>query len=598
LTEAVLSRLLAALILALMLVPATASLGHMSFPQFETFEFGNGLTVCVAEDHFQPVVLARVLVLSGAGTNPRGKAGLEGMTARAARAGIPGIDTEVALEDSLGRLGARCSQWTSWDATTFSLDAIAEHWREALGLLASVVTEPSFPRREVERIRDEWLVTLEESRDNPGQIGRSHVDGVLYGDCGLTERELRRISREDIVEFHGRHYLPNNTVVLVIGDFETTDAVDAVEEAFDGWTAGERPPLPESPPVRRDLPAVRLVDKPGLTQATVVWCQPGARFDDPDHYACRLANHALGGGGFSSRLMKAVRVEHGKTYGIGSIDDNHALFGTFRIQTSTRNDGLGETMRTIRSVTDAFVRDGLTQEEFEKARSYMLEGMPVRYETPSRILGTLCYFFERGGGLEDLDRLEERYQGPDLGDVRDAFARYVHPEEMVWVVVGDADVIADDLRGFGSVERRYYLEPAGDVGSFERTRFGLGVAWNAAVRGPRITLLHRWFGLSAAYGFERADDTWGHDWAYSATVDAHRSNSEYSDTSLYVGLTYLRSTGFRNWGPHLGFRIFPGALGESASLFLQYDRPIWLDKPASGDAPEGLWSFGLDWYFR
>lgn len=588
----------AVLAVTLLVLVALGASGEVPLADFEVFELENGLTLYTAEDHYQPVVFVRAVVRSGGCANPAGKAGLDLLTVRAAASGVPGIETRSAIEEAFGRLGAGHSYWTSCDGTFFSMDVISETWREALPLFASILTDPTFPNDEIDRIRDQWLVDLESSRDDPASLAQAHMNGVLRGVNGPVEREIRSLSRSDVLGFYRTHYLPNRTAVVAIGDFETGAFVAAVEEAFGGWARGEEPEPPEPPVLREDRPDVRLVHKPGLSQATIAWGCEGLSRNDPDRYAFLLANRAFGGGGFSSRLMLAVRGERGRTYGISSWNDGTSEYGTYQVRTTTRNEGLRATMETIRGIADEFGDEGVTPEELGKARSYVLGGIPLRFETPSQAAGQVVRNLSVGQTIDDLRALPERYGTVTLEDARSAFSTRIDPSEMTWVVVGDERAIADELAGLGVIERRYYKELPGEVGLLERTRIGLGIDWGGAVRGPRLSVLHRWLGLSATYGIERSDDPWDHDRGYGVSVDVHQENSEYSTTSLYAGASYMRSDEFRGFGPHVGFRVFPRALGDHSSIFVRCGRLAWRDEPAGEELPDWIWSFGFDYFFR
>jgi len=572
----------------------TASATEINLPSFQTVELANGMKLYVAEDHSIPIVTLNVVIPYGHEYDPSEKKGLAYITAQACGNGIPGMDgTQIWLE--LQRLGASTAGWATYDHTFFSMTSLSSNWVAALDMLARGIRTPTFPKKDISRIRSQWISGKREQEEQPASLAHTHLYDLLYEgplDWPWTVEGYRSISRDDIVDFHRRYYLPNRAILVTIGHFNAKEAIEVLRKAFEDWPRGQEPPQATPSRLRPEGPRVRLVHKPDLTQATIRCAQPGLSLVDPDRFAFRVANTGLGGH-FCSRLMTKLRSEGGKTYDASSWNASQLHYGQFTIGTFTRNAELGAAIDTIRSVVEEYERSGMTQDEIETARSVLLGSFLIDLETPQQLAGGVANALSSGFSLEDYRAAPSRYEAVTLDEANQAVANRISPDGMVWVIVADKDKIGSGLKSLGDFETVYYKEPLNPGNFLTRTRLGLGVTWNAAARGVRASLLHRWIDLSGVYGFARHSKRWDYDAAGQVTLDLHRSNSEYSTGSIYVGATGTFAENLRGASPHVGFRLFPYGLGGHFSFSAELGVSFW----EKGDLPQFHWSVGFDRFF-
>ncbi|MFH1679196.1 MAG: insulinase family protein, partial [Candidatus Eisenbacteria bacterium] len=352
------------------------------------------------------------------------------------------------------------------------------------------------------------------------------------------------------------------------------------------------PPSARASRLRAEGPRVRLVHKPGLTQATIRRAGPGLRFSDPDWHAFGVANTALGGW-FGSLINMKLRAEGGKTYSSRSSNEGQIDQGQFIISTYTRTSELGAAIDSIRSVVRGFVQGGLTEEELEMGREIRVGAYLLDSETPDQITNALAWRLSTGSTLEEYRAEPSRWEAVAREDANRAARARISLDDAVWVIVADKKRIGSALKGLREVETVYYKEPI-DPGNFlARTRVGIGLTGNEAARGPRVSFLYRWIDLVGTYGFSRGGDPWDYDWAAQAALDLHRGSSESSGGSLYLGGTGTWTENTRGVSPHAGYRIFPYGLGGHWSFSLEMGASFW-DR---GDLPGFHWSVGLDRFF-
>ncbi|RPJ44889.1 MAG: insulinase family protein [Candidatus Latescibacterota bacterium] len=584
-------RLVSASFLLLAVLASASRATEVLLPEFREFELANGMRILVAEDHRTPIVAIHVVLPYGRTCDPRGERGLAGFTAENCLGGIPGMGgTELWLE--LQRLGAGLSTNTSHDQTFFSMTALPSNWTAVLAILAAGLRTPTFPKDEITRKKGQWISSVRERMENPAALAYAHAYDLLYdGPLGeqATIDGIRAFGRKDLLRFHHEHYCPNRAVLIAVGDFDGGEAMEALRGAFDDWPKGPEPPPARTSQLRREGPRVRLVHKPGLTQATIHCAKPGLAFSDPDWHPLGVANTALGGW-FGSRINMKLRAEGGKTYSSRSSNQGQVDQGQFIIGTYTRTAELGVAIDSIRSVVRGFVQEGLTEDEVEMGRRIRVGEYLLDSETPDQMTNALAWRLSTGSSLEEYRTEPSRWEAVTLEDANRAARAHFSLDEAVWVIVADKEKIGPALKDFRNIETVYYKEPIDPGNLLSRTRPGIGLAWNAAARGPRVSFLHRRIDLSGTYGLPKRGDPWEYNAAAQATIDLHRASSEYSGGSLYLGATGTWAGGARGASPHIGYRLFPYGLGGHWSLSAEVGWSLW----GGEDLPGFYWSVGLD----
>jgi zinc protease len=249
-----------------------------------------------------------------------------------------------------------------------------------------------------------------------------------------TEASVQALTREDLMDFHRRYYTGANAVVAIVGDLDRTAAEGLAERVIGSLPAGERPaPLPAVTDLATG--ALERIAHPS-TQTTVLAGQPGMRRGDPDYFALYLGNHILGGSGLVSLLMEEVREKRGLSYSTYSYFLPLAQPGPFLMGLQTRNDQADQAREVMLDTLKRFVTEGPTEEELTAAKKNLTGGFPLRIASNADILGYLAVIGFYGLPLDYLDRFIERIESVDAAQIRDAFARRVHPDRLAIVSVG------------------------------------------------------------------------------------------------------------------------------------------------------------------
>ncbi|HEY1418192.1 MAG TPA: pitrilysin family protein, partial [Myxococcaceae bacterium] len=421
------------------------------------FQTSGGLPVTVAQRGRIPLVAVRLVLASGAAGDPAGKDGLADFTMRLLRRGTAHRDAH-ALDEAIEFVGASLGLFAGEDQVAVALTTPAEHLPAMLEVLSELVRVPSFPEEEVRTERERSLGQFANDVDDPSLLAdrallRTAWAGHPYGhDVSGTRASVSGFGREDARRFHATHFGPRPAQLFVVGAVDPDAVGRQIESAFGPWAGGPDHGVEVPPPagVARSGTVV-VVDRPEQTQSQVRLTGPAYRRGAPVQFAAQVVNVTLGAG-FTSRLVREVRVKRGLSYGVGSSFDTLRAGGLFSISSFTKVETTGQLLSVIRQETDRMRERGPTQAEVEKAQRYLAGLFPLRTETNESLAAVLADMALYGLGDDWLDRYRDRVRAVTRAEARDAAARYCYAEAPLTVVVGPAERLRPQLERFGPVE--------------------------------------------------------------------------------------------------------------------------------------------------
>lgn len=426
----------------------------------------NGMELIVVPRKQLPAVQVTLAVRVPETAEPLDRTGVAEFMAQMLRKGA-GKRTADQLSEAIDFVGGDIGATDAHGAIYIACHARARDAALCYELVGDLAMRPTFPESEMREIRDRLLASINQVKDDPESLSRWHAANVFYGDEDprgrpMSRRSLAAIDRKSLVDFHDKWFTPNNAILTVSGDVDDKTVRALANKTFGGWAKRATPPVIEPPPrpmpVAKSLP-VRLVDKPDATQSVILLLGPGMKDSDPSMYAAKLMNYTLGGGAFSSRLMKVVRSEGGKTYNVSSNFEMGREAGPFEASTFTRNKETTATLALIREQIAKMRDKGPTAEELKAAKNNLIGGYGLRLETGADLAESIL-----GAELDGLDRAfvaeyPARLDAVTLADAQKAAAEHLDPRALV--IVGKASEIGPMLKqaGYGKIEVVSYLEP-------------------------------------------------------------------------------------------------------------------------------------------
>jgi zinc protease len=427
-------------------------------PKPAVFTLANGLTVYLVERHELPLVSAAFVELAGSAENPEDRPGLAGMAAAMLTEGTQNRSAE-GIADAAALLGSELESGSDSDSARLGISVLSNNIRPGLDLVADSVEHPSFPSPDLERVRAERLTALIQQQDNPVRLGlRAGIlnlfgAGSPYGyDAFGTAASLHAITREQIAAFHSSYFGPRNSLLELTGDVTPAQARKLAEEAFGGWTA---PALQAAVPLAPAAPErkILLVDKPGSPQTALLAFGVGLDRKSPDYPAVRVMNTMLGGL-FSSRINMNLREEHGYTYGAFSFFRYYRGIGPFIAQTQVRQDATAPAAEQLFKELDGIRTRPLTDTELSMAKDFIIRSLPGDFESARGVNGQLADLWLFDLPLDYYTRLPVQIEGVTSADAQAAAAKYVRPENLLLIAVGDKAKIEAGLKDLklGAVE--------------------------------------------------------------------------------------------------------------------------------------------------
>ncbi|SEP14276.1 M16 family metallopeptidase [Aquisalimonas asiatica] len=404
----------------------------------------DGLDVYFVQSETLPMVDVRLTFDAGSardGDHP----GLASLTSNLLSEGAGGLDAgEIArrFEDQ----GARFSTTSGRDSASISLRSLNEPdtMSAAVEALTMVVREPDFPEAAVDRERRRMLVSLRNSRNDPGSIAREAFWEALYGDHpyasnpGGTEESLEALDRDAVRDFFDRYYVAETASLAIVGDISRAEAEAIADHLGGSLREGERPdPIPEPEPTDK---AGETIHIPFSTnQSHVLQGQIGYPRGDDDHFPLYVGNHVLGGSGLVSRLAEEMREERGLSYSVGSRFQPMTRSGPFFVNTQIRADRTEEALEVLDTTVRSLRDDGPGEDELRRAIRNITGSFPLQLDSNRGILGYVAVIGFHDLPLDYLDTFQDNVEAVSADDVRDAMQRRLDPDQFTTVIVGPQD---------------------------------------------------------------------------------------------------------------------------------------------------------------
>ena len=414
-----------------------------------SFRLANGLTVLFLEQRHLPAITANLVVLGGSGANPVDIPGLAFFAAGMLSRGTA-QRSQLQIADGFERLGAQWWVHSGSDAATAGVRVLIKNADAAFEVLSDLVLNPLFGPDEIERLRQDRLVSIAQQQDDPDLLARQVLLNALYGphhpygylDIG-TESSNQKMNRADLLQFYSSAFTPQRAGLVMVGDMAQTDAQGLAEQYFGNWSGN---PVTTQPPdvKQRGSRRVIIVDRPNAPQTQLMMGQPGSLRNHPDHVAMELMNLILGGM-FSSRINSNLREVHGYTYGANSHFEYRRGVGPFLISAAIQTDATASAVAEVFHEIDR-LREALPRpEELTLAGESLARSLTSRFDTAGSSANYISDLFVYDLDRHDLQNALAQIPQVSLMDVQRVAGEQLHPESMVVVAVGDAAKIERDL---------------------------------------------------------------------------------------------------------------------------------------------------------
>jgi len=435
-------------------MPEIAATPESKLPKLQRATLSNGLKLVVAERHDNPVVDIEMIFDAGYAADQFANPGTALLTATLLTNGTKSRDALQFSED-LQRLGAQINAGSSLDSTTVSLSAIRNKLDGSLELFADTILNPAFPPSDFEREKKLQLARIDREKSQPMQIAMRLVPGLTYGKSHAygnpltgsgTAESVARIGRDDLIKFQQTWLRPNAATLLIAGDTTLAEIQPKLEKLFAGWKPGE---IPKKNLAHVDLPAkpiVYLVDRPGALQSYIITGQPALPKNNPQAIGIDVMNDLIGGT-FSSRLNMNLREDKHWSYGAFSFFQEAKGQQPFLTLSPVQTDKTKESMVEVNKELHEFAKaKPVTETELQADVSNRVLSLPGSRESLRALEGTIHEMLVFGYPDDYYDTYTSKVKALRVADINDAASTVVHPDNMVWIVVGDRAKIEAGIR--------------------------------------------------------------------------------------------------------------------------------------------------------
>lgn len=435
-------------------IPTIGTAPEVSFDRLERATLSNGLKVLLAKRDAVPVVRMQLLVDAGYAADQSVKPGTANLTMSMLDEGTKSMDA-LEISSRLAEMGTNLSSGASLDSSSVSINTLKENLIDSVEIFADVILNPSFPKEELERLRQQQLAAIKQEKSTPFGAGLRLLPKILYGEGHAyaapfsgsgTEESVASMTVADLQTYHQTWFKADNATLIVTGDITMTELVGLAESKLGTLPAGEAPKKNISDISALGTSKVYLIDRPGSEQSVILGTKMLPKFGFKGEQSLQLMNEVLGAS-FNSRINMNLREDKGWSYGARSIirgTQSQRPFITYApVQTDKTAESLTELYKEVKAIKN---ERPATQEELARSLDKKILTLPGRWETAGAVHGDISTLVRYNLDESYWDSYVTDLRQIDLEQVNAAAKEHMSPDNMIWVVVGDRAKIEQGVR--------------------------------------------------------------------------------------------------------------------------------------------------------
>jgi zinc protease len=436
-------------------LPALGAAPDVSFPAIQRARLGNGVKVVLLERHSAPIVNVALALDAGAASDTLDKAGAASLALDLLDKGTT-TRNAFQLSDALESLGARLGTGTTADLSLVRVQASAANLAPSIALLADAALHPAFAPDQFALQKQRRLAQIGQERASPTGLALRVMPGLLYGPAHAygksalgTEATVAGISGADLAKWHADWFRPGSATIIVSGDTTLAKVMPALEASFGAWKAGTAP-RKEVPEVARSSgKQIYLIDRPDAPQSTIVAAHIAPAQGQPEDLAMEPVMQNFGGMA-TSRLNRNLRLDKHWSYGTqGQLTGprgQRAFMVIAPVQTDKTREAMQEVASEIRGVAG---ERPLAGDEYGSIMRNMTSRLAGRFETIAALDGAAITSLNLNLPDDYWPRYAANIRALGEPQLAAAAAKFIHPDEVIWLVVGDLRKIEKGVRELG-----------------------------------------------------------------------------------------------------------------------------------------------------
>jgi len=435
-------------------LPSAGTPPDSKFPELERAELSNGLKLVLARRPSIPQVRFDLLLDAGYAADLSGIPGVASLTLAMMDEGTAKRNA-LQISDELAQLGANLITGSKLDVSSVSLEALKENLDPSLEIYADVVLHPSFPRADFERLKKQRLAQIQQEKADPIGLALRVFPGLVYGPGHAysnpwtgsgTEESTARIRREDLARFHQGWFKPNHATMVVVGATTMSEIKPKLERLFTGWEAGPVPSKSIATVPQQQRPTVYLMDRPGSLQSVIIAGHVAPPKANPQEVTIQTLNTVLGGD-FGSRVNMNLREDKHWSYGAFTFfrdaRGQRPFVAYSPVQTDKTKEAIIELSKELRGI----VKDRpIEPAELSRAQASLTLTLPGSWETMGALAGAIGEIVSFGLDDRYYDTFADKVRAETIQSLTQVAGEVIHPDQLVWVIVGDRSKIEPGIR--------------------------------------------------------------------------------------------------------------------------------------------------------
>jgi len=416
----------------------------------------NGMVIFLQEDHELPLIDGTMRIRGGSVDTPASKAGIMSIYGEAWRTGGTKARTGDQLDDFLEARAAKVETGGGVDSTNVGFSCLKADLDDVFAVFLDVLQDPEFREEKIDLAKDQVATEISRRNDSIGGIAGRESTKLAYGPQNPYARQaeystIAAISRRDLLDFHKKYVQPNNIILGIVGDFDAKAMEAKLRKAFEGWARG--PAYKKTPAEYKGAkPGVFFVAKEDVNQSAIRMVYPvEVTRRSPDYYPIEVMNEVLGGG-FASRLVTNVRSKAGLGYAVGgglSVPFDHP--GVFRLSLGTKSQTTVEGVQALKKEMTNLVKEPATEEELQRAKDDILNAFIFNFDSKSKVMRERMAYEYYGYPADFLEQYRAGIEKVTAADVARVAQKYLHPEQVAVLVVGNSKEFDKPLTSLGAV---------------------------------------------------------------------------------------------------------------------------------------------------
>jgi zinc protease len=432
-----------------------APLAEVQIPKYTRYKLNNGMVVYLMEDHELPLVGGTALVRTGDRLEPTDKIGLAAITGQVMRTGGTSVHSGDQLNQLLEQRAASVETGIGTTSGSASFSALSRDLDAVFDLFAEVIQKPAFAQDKLDFAKRQAAGQIARRNDDPNGITGREFQKLIYGETSPYARTveyatLSKISRDDLLAFYEQSFHPETMILGIIGDFDSAKMRSLIEEKFGKWSPKTQAPKAIVPTAAQAKQGgVFFVNQPQLTQSYVQMGHLGGQLNSPDYPALDVLNQVMNG--FGGRLFNEVRSRQGLAYSVYSFwSPNFDFPGIFSAGGQTRSDATVPFMKAVRAEIEQIRSKPITATELAFAKDQVLNSFVFKFQDPVQTLSRLMRYEYFGYPADFLFRYQQGVKATTIEDVQRVAQKYLQPDKLVTLVVGNNAAIQPPLSSVSS----------------------------------------------------------------------------------------------------------------------------------------------------